>query len=167
MMAILMVIQVFVAIALIGVVLIQRSEGGGLGIGSSQGMGAFMSGRGTANLLTRTTAILAAIFLGLSLTMAVLNRGSSSAGSGILSQSPPPSLPAAPAGGPVPTAPVVPTAPATPSAPSAGAPSAGAPSAGATPAPAIPTPAASAPAAPPPSGAPAAPAAPAGPAVPH
>ena len=162
MMAILMVIQVFVAIALIGVVLIQRSEGGGLGIGSSQGMGAFMSGRGTANLLTRTTAILAAIFLGLSLTMAVLNRGSSSAGSGILSQSPPPSLPAAPAGGPVPTAPVVPTVPATPSAPSAGA-----PSAGATPAPAIPTPAASAPAAPPPSGAPAAPAAPAGPAVPH
>ena len=162
MMAILMVIQVFVAIALIGVVLIQRSEGGGLGIGSSQGMGAFMSGRGTANLLTRTTAILAAIFLGLSLTMAVLNRGSSSAGSGILSQSPPPSLPAAPAGGPVPTAPVVPTVPATPSAPSAGA-----PSAGATPAPAIPTPAASAPAASPPSGAPAAPAAPAGPAVPH
>ncbi len=71
MMPILMVIHVFVTISLIGVVLIQRSEGGGLGIGSSQGMGAFMSGRGTANLLTRTTAVLAAVFLGLSLTMAV------------------------------------------------------------------------------------------------
>ena len=158
MMAILMVIQVFVAIALIGVVLIQRSEGGGLGIGSSQGMGAFMSGRGTANLLTRTTAVLAAIFLSLSLTMAVLNRGSSSAGSGILAQSPP-TLPAAPAGG------SVPTAPATPSAPPAAAPTAPiptAPSAPSTPAPSTPAPASSAPPAPP-----AAPAAPAGPAVPH
>ena len=153
MMAILMVIQVFVAIALIGVVLIQRSEGGGLGIGSSQGMGAFMSGRGTANLLTRTTAVLAAIFLSLSLTMAVLNRGSSSAGSGILAQSPP-TLPAAPAGG------SVPTAPATPSAPPAAAPTAPIPTAPS--APSTPAPASSAPPAPP-----AAPAAPAGPAVPH
>ena len=160
MMAILMVIQVFVAIALIGVVLIQRSEGGGLGIGSSQGMGAFMSGRGTANLLTRTTAVLAAIFLSLSLTMAVLNRGSSSAGSGILAQSPP-TLPAAPAGGSVPTAPATPSAPpaAAPSAAAPTAPSAPAPSAPATPAPSTPAPASSAP--------PAAPAAPAGPAVPH
>ena len=53
---VLLIIHLFVTLALIGVVLIQRSEGGGLGIGSSQGMGAFMSGRGTANLLTRTTA---------------------------------------------------------------------------------------------------------------
>jgi len=114
MMAILMVIQVFVAIALIGVVLIQRSEGGGLGIGSSQGMGAFMSGRGTANLLTRATGILAAVFLGLSLTMAVLNRGASSAGSGILSGPPAAPAPVMPAPGapsgtgspaPVPTSP--------------------------------------------------------------
>ena len=55
---VLLIIHLFVTLALIGVVLIQRSEGGGLGIGSSQGMGSFMSGRGTANLLTRTTAIL-------------------------------------------------------------------------------------------------------------
>ena len=75
-----MVIQVFVAIALIGVVLIQRSEGGGLGIGNSQGMGAFMSGRGPANFLTRATAILAAVFLGLSLAMALLNRTAAQGG---------------------------------------------------------------------------------------
>ena len=84
MMTILLIIHLFVTLALIGVVLIQRSEGGGLGIGSSQGMGAFMSGRGTANLLTRTTAILAAVFMALSLTLALLNRGTAGAGSGIL-----------------------------------------------------------------------------------
>ena len=72
---VLLVLHLLVTLTLIGVVLIQRSEGGGLGIGSSQGMGAFMSGRGTANLLTRTTAILAAIFMLLSLSLAVLNRG--------------------------------------------------------------------------------------------
>ena len=60
---VLLIIHLFVTLALIGVVLIQRSEGGGLGIGSSQGMGAFMSGRGTANLLTRATAILATVFM--------------------------------------------------------------------------------------------------------
>jgi preprotein translocase subunit SecG len=78
--SVLLIIHVFVTLALIGVVLIQRSEGGGLGIGSSQGMGSFMSGRGTANLLTRTTAILAAIFMALSLTLALLNRGTVGAG---------------------------------------------------------------------------------------
>jgi len=114
MLAILMVIHVFVTIALIGVVLIQRSEGGGLGIGSSQGMGAFMSGRGTANLLTRTTAVLAALFLGLSLTMAVLNRSTSVAGSSILAtpQMPQPApLPAAPPAHPAPAPPAAPSVP--------------------------------------------------------
>ncbi len=72
---VLLIIHLFVTLALIGVVLIQRSEGGGLGIGTSQGMGSFMSGRGTANLLTRTTAVLAGIFMALSLTLALLNRG--------------------------------------------------------------------------------------------
>jgi len=77
---VLLIIHLFVTIALIGVVLIQRSEGGGLGIGGSQGMGAFMSGRGTANLLTRTTAILATVFMALSLALALMNRGTSGAG---------------------------------------------------------------------------------------
>jgi preprotein translocase subunit SecG len=78
--SVLLIIHVFVTLALIGVVLIQRSEGGGLGIGSTQGMGSFMGGRGTANLLTRATAILAAMFMVLSMALALLNRGTVSAG---------------------------------------------------------------------------------------
>jgi preprotein translocase subunit SecG len=69
---ILRVFQVFLAIGLIGVVLLQRSEGGGLGIGSSGGAGSFMSVRGTANFLTRVTAILAALFMITCLTLALL-----------------------------------------------------------------------------------------------
>ncbi len=72
MITVLLVIHILVAIALIVVVLLQRSEGGGLGIGSSGGMGGFMTARGTANLLTRTTAILAAVFMTLSITLAIL-----------------------------------------------------------------------------------------------
>lgn len=111
--AVLLIIHLFVTVALIGVVLIQRSEGGGLGIGSSQGMGAFMSGRGTANLLTRTTAILATIFMALSLTLALMNRGTSGVGGGLLANPPPassaPAAPAAPAPPPAPKGPSVPT----------------------------------------------------------
>jgi preprotein translocase subunit SecG len=111
--AVLLIIHLFVTIALIGVVLIQRSEGGGLGIGSSQGMGAFMSGRGTANLLTRTTAILATIFMALSLTLALMNRGTTGVGGGLLANPPPatsaPATPAAPAPPPAPKGPSVPT----------------------------------------------------------
>lgn len=69
---VLLVIHLFLAMALIGVVLLQRSEGGGLGIGSSGGMGSFMSVRGTANLLTRMTAILATLFMITSLALALL-----------------------------------------------------------------------------------------------
>ncbi|CAI9120818.1 preprotein translocase subunit SecG [Brytella acorum] len=84
----LLVLNLFVTVALIATVLIQRSEGGGLGIGSSQGMGSFMTGRGTATLLTRATSILAAIFMVLCLMLAVLNRGASSGvgGKDILAQ---------------------------------------------------------------------------------
>ena len=89
---VLLIIHLFVTLALIGVVLIQRSEGGGLGIGSSQGMGSFMSGRGTANLLTRTTAILATVFMVLSLTLALLNRGTTGMGRSLL-EAPPASAP--------------------------------------------------------------------------
>lgn len=86
---VLIIIHLFVTLALIGVVLIQRSEGGGLGIGSSQGMGGFMSGRGTANLLTRTTAVLATLFMLLSLALALLNRGGSSATRSLFDAPPP------------------------------------------------------------------------------
>ncbi|QHI95463.1 preprotein translocase subunit SecG [Aristophania vespae] len=73
----LLVLNTLVALALIGVILIQRSEGGGLGIGSSQGVGSFMTGRGTANLLTRATAVLAALFMVLCLVLDIMNRGAS------------------------------------------------------------------------------------------
>ena len=106
---VLLLVHLFVTIALIGVVLIQRSEGGGLGIGSSQGMGAFMTGRGTANLLTRTTAILGATFFALSLALALLNRGTGGAGRSILDTPPAASAPSVPAKATSPAAPHVPT----------------------------------------------------------
>lgn len=96
MITVLLLLHLFVTIALIGTILIQRSEGGGLGIGGSQGMGSFMSGRGTATLLTRSTAVLGTAFMVLSLTLAVMNRGASSGvGHDILAA--PPAAPAAPA----------------------------------------------------------------------
>lgn len=159
---VLLIVEMFVTLALIGVVLIQRSEGGGLGIGSSQGMGSFMSGRGTANLLTRMTAILAALFMALALALALLNHGTTGVGGGgILGPGPGPSepgpaIPARPNG-----APVAPNAPASSGSPVAPAPS-GSPAAPA-PAPTAPTtPAAPAPApaAPAPAPAPAKPSAP-------
>ncbi|MBB3947746.1 preprotein translocase subunit SecG [Rhizobium skierniewicense] len=68
---VLIVIHLMIVLALVGVVLIQRSEGGGLGIGGGSG---FMSARGTANALTRTTAILAALFFLTSLGLGLLTR---------------------------------------------------------------------------------------------
>jgi len=103
---VLRVAHLFVTLAMIGVVLIQRSEGGGLGIGSSQGMGAFMSGRGTANLLTRTTAILAAAFFGISLSLALLTRGATSGSARDILESTKPLAPVT-----APLKPVVPTVP--------------------------------------------------------
>jgi len=92
---ILLIVHLFITLALIGVVLIQRSEGGGLGVGTTQGMGSFMSGRGTANLLTRTTAILATLFMALSLALALLNRGTTvNGGHSILDVPPAPVIPA-------------------------------------------------------------------------
>jgi preprotein translocase subunit SecG len=131
MIAVLLITHLFVTLALIGVVLIQRSEGGGLGIGSSQGMGAFMSGRGTANLLTRTTAVLAAVFFGLSLALAMLNKGTAVQRS-VLDLNQPasstaPVVPAAP-GGIVPGSPAPGTTAPAPVAPAPAGPAPGGPS---------------------------------------
>lgn len=64
------VVQAIVAAALVGVILMQRSEGGGLGIGGSpSGM---MSARGAADFLTRATKWLAVVFVGLSIALAVV-----------------------------------------------------------------------------------------------
>ena len=100
---VLLVIHLFVTLALIGVVLLQRSEGGGLGIGSSGGMGNFMGGRGTANLLTRSTAILGTMFFILALALAILNKGASQQNRSILDSPPAAGAPTAPALPAVPT----------------------------------------------------------------
>ncbi len=97
MQTVLIVIHLMIVLALVGVVLIQRSEGGGLGIGGGSG---FMSARGTANALTRTTAILATLFFATSLGLGILSRyesrptdildriqqGTAGQGSGVLDQ---------------------------------------------------------------------------------
>ncbi len=67
---IVLVIHLILAITLVAVVLLQRSEGGGLGIGG--GGGGLISVRGTANLLTRATAVIAVAFMATSLTLAIL-----------------------------------------------------------------------------------------------
>lgn len=109
--AVILVIHLIIAIALIGVVLLQKSEGGGLGMGGG-GMSGFMTGRSTANLLTRTTAILAACFMATSITLGLL-AGSQRTPRSIIEQTTPApaSTPAAPA------APASPAAPAGPSVP--------------------------------------------------
>lgn len=71
MQTLLIVIHLMVVLALVGVVLLQRSEGGGLGIGGGSG---FMTARGAANVLTRTTAFLAAAFFATSLALSLLAR---------------------------------------------------------------------------------------------
>jgi preprotein translocase subunit SecG len=112
-----LVIHVLIAVALVGVVLLQRSEGGGLGMGGGGNFGGMMSGRGSGNLLTRTTAILAAGFMVTSLTLAFL-AGHGRNSSSILDL--PAAGPAAPIGGAgVPAAPAAPPAPAAPAEPSA------------------------------------------------
>ncbi|MCC2610173.1 preprotein translocase subunit SecG [Neorhizobium sp. Rsf11] len=141
MQTVLIVIHLMIVLALVGVVLIQRSEGGGLGIGGGSG---FMSARGTANALTRTTAILATLFFLTSLALGILARYESrpsdilnripqsqqGQGSGILdqlgpapTQTPAPAENGVPSGSgaaaPAPAAPATGAAPATPAVPSA------------------------------------------------
>jgi preprotein translocase subunit SecG len=75
---VLIVIHLLIVIALAVVVLLQRSEGGGLGIGGGgSGPSGFLTGRGQANMLTRTTAILGAAFFVTSLVLAVVASRSS------------------------------------------------------------------------------------------
>ena len=76
MITILLVILLVIAVAMIGTVLIQRSEGGALGIGGGGGQGGgLMSARGSANLLSRATAVLAFLFISVCLILAVLTGG--------------------------------------------------------------------------------------------
>ncbi len=110
---VLIVIHLMVVLALVGVVLLQRSEGGGLGIGGGSG---FMTARGAANALTRATAILAAAFFVTSLTLSIvarygekpidiLDRVPANSGNGVLNQLPGTTAPTPPSGNTAPAAP--------------------------------------------------------------
>jgi preprotein translocase subunit SecG len=117
MIIVLFIAHVVIALALIGVVMLQKSEGGALGMGGG-GMSGFMTGRSTANLLTRTTAILGAAFFATSILLVLLSQSDRRPRS-IIDQ-----------GGPVPTTPLLPSlpaAPATPAAPAAPSPTIPAP----------------------------------------
>ena len=70
MFAFLLIVQTLIAVALIGVILMQRSEGGGLGVGGSSS--GFMTARGAADFLTRSTAVLGGLFIVLSVVMAAI-----------------------------------------------------------------------------------------------
>ncbi|WP_375597422.1 preprotein translocase subunit SecG [Devosia sp. Naph2] len=78
---VLLVAYLLIVLALIVVILLQRSEGGALGIGGGGGGGGMMTARGSANLLTRTTSILAVLFFASAIGLTILNeidRGTSS-----------------------------------------------------------------------------------------
>src|ERR1700756_4093969 len=96
MLILLLAVHILVAISLVGVVLLQKSEGGALGMGGG-GMSGFMTGRSTSNLLTRATAILAAAFMTTSVLLVVLHNRERAPRS-ILEQGAPaaPAAPAAP-----------------------------------------------------------------------
>ena len=106
---IILAIHLMLAIGLVGVVLLQRSEGGALGIGGGGGGVGVLSGQAAGNLLTRTTAILGAAFFLTSLVLAIIANSRSGGGSPFEHLQ----VPAAPAQ----TAPAQPAEPAGPSAP--------------------------------------------------
>ena len=83
--AFLLVLHLLIAVALIGTVLLQRSEGGALGIGGGGGgMGGSMSGRGASNALTRTTAVLALCFFLTSIVLSLTSGGRSTGGGSVV-----------------------------------------------------------------------------------
>jgi preprotein translocase subunit SecG len=139
-----LVIHLFIALGLIGVILLQRSEGGALGIGGGGTGGGLFSARGAANVLTRTTAYLATAFFITSIALSLLAKHGATKGSildgAATSQPAAPALPELPQGKPAdPAAVPDPTAPSAPAAaspaPSAPKPPADeAPKAGAKPA---------------------------------
>jgi preprotein translocase subunit SecG len=104
MITVVLVVHLMLAVSLIAVVLLQKSEGGALGMGGG-GMSGFMTGRTTANLLTRTTAILAACFFATAITLAVM-ASQQRAPHSIIDQGSGPESPAAPAAPAVPSAPL-------------------------------------------------------------
>ena len=119
MIILLLVVHIMVAVSLVAVILLQKSEGGALGMGGG-GMSGFMTGRSTANLLTRATAILAAAFMATSALLVVVHNRQRAPVS-IIDQGGPavPGKPAVPLAPSTPVAPAKPQTPAAPAAPSA------------------------------------------------
>jgi preprotein translocase subunit SecG len=115
MIVLLFIVHVAIAVSLIGVILLQKSEGGALGMGGG-GMSGFMTGRSTANLLTRTTAFLAIGFFLTSVLLVWLSN-SSTASRSLVDQGSRPATQESPAAPIPPPAPAAPAAPAEPSAP--------------------------------------------------
>ena len=113
MQTVVIIFHLMIVLAMTGLVLVQKSEGGGLGMGGSGGGGGFLSSRGTSNMLTRSTAILAAIFFATSLLLSIL-AGADRAPRSILNA---PGSPQAPIGGGAPVAPAPPAPPAAPQVP--------------------------------------------------
>ena len=112
---VLLIIHVGVTAAMIVVILLQRSEGGGLGMGRTD---ALFSVRGQANVLSRMTAIFAGCFFFLSLVMAWSMTDTQRSARSIMDRAPAgPAAPAAGGAAPTPAAPGAPAAPAQPSAP--------------------------------------------------
>lgn len=86
---VLLVIHLLVAIFLVAVILLQRSEGGALdGLGGGNGASSFLSARGTGNFLTRTTAILATIFIITSISLSLYYKGTDRHAKSILEEAP-------------------------------------------------------------------------------
>jgi preprotein translocase subunit SecG len=81
---VLLIVHLLIAAGLVGVVLLQKSEGGALGMGSGGGGGGFMTGRGTANFLTRVTAGLAAAFFTTSILLTIISGRGGEAGRSLL-----------------------------------------------------------------------------------
>jgi preprotein translocase subunit SecG len=102
MQTVVIVIHLMIVLAMVGLVMLQKSEGGGLGMGGGTA-GGFLSSRGTANVLTRTTAILAAMFFVTSLFLSILagmdRKPRSILDSGAPAPPAAPSAPGAPSGG--------------------------------------------------------------------
>src|SRR5277367_1293812 len=96
MIILLFVIHVAIAVSLVGVILLQKSEGGALGMGGG-GMSGFMTGRSTANLLTRTTGFLALAFFATSVLLVVLSNHKGSSLHSLIDQGPVPATQEAPA----------------------------------------------------------------------
>jgi preprotein translocase subunit SecG len=84
----LLIIQIFITLALIGAILLQRSEGGALGMGSGGNSSSMFTARGSANLLTRVTAVLAALFMGNCFIMTVITSHSIKNETKVVSQTP-------------------------------------------------------------------------------